>query len=237
MKITGKTKSQLVEELRHVRKKIAEFEEEKAKGSEVEAELSQNYKKLTEIMEDIAHIINQVVEMRDPYLIGHQQRVSKLATAIAQEMKLDRNKIESIRFSALVHDVGKINLPIKMVKNPNKLVKDEYEIIKNHSKISYYILKEVDFPWLIAEIVYQHHERIDGSGYPRRLKGNEILLEAKILGVADVVEAMSSKRPYRSAHSIKDALEEISKNSGILYEPEVVDICLTLFRKKGFKFK
>jgi len=128
-------------------------------------------------------------------------------------------------------------LPIKMVKNPNKLVKDEYEIIKNHSKISYYILKEVDFPWLIAEIVYQHHERIDGSGYPRRLKGNEILLEAKILGVADVVEAMSSKRPYRSAHSIKDALEEISKNSGILYEPEVVDICLILFGKKGFKFK
>ena len=237
MKITGKTKSQLVEELRLVREKIAEFENTKAKGTEVEAELSQNYKKVTEIMEDIAHIINHVVEMRDPYLVGHQQRVSKLATAIAQEMKLDRNKIESIRFSALVHDVGKINLPIKMVKNSNKLLKDEYEIIKKHSKISYYILKTVDFPWFIAEIVYQHHERINGSGYPRRLKGNEILLEAKILGVADVVEAMSSKRPYRSAHSIKDALEEISKNSGILYEPEVVDICLTLFRKKGFKFK
>jgi len=237
MENTEKTKDQLVEELKEVRKEITELENVKVKSDKIGEKLSWSYIKLSDIMEEIAHIITKVVEMRDPYLKGHQQGVSKLATAIAQEMKLSRDKIESIRFTALVHDVGKINLPIKIVNNTSKLGKEEYDFIKNHSKISYYILKTVDFPWLIAEIAYQHHERIDGSGYPRGLKGDEILMEAKIIGVADVIEAMLSHRPYRSAYNIKEVLEEISKNREILYEPVVVDTCLKLFREKGFKFK
>lgn len=236
MENTEETKDQLVEELKKIRKKIAELEKVKVKSNKIEKELNRGYKKLSDIIENIASIITKVVEMRDPYLKGHQQRVSKLATAIAQEMKLTQDKIESIRFAALVHDVGRINWPIKTVKNASKLDKEEYDFIKNHSKISYYILKTVDFPCLIAEIAFQHHERLDGSGYPRGLKGDEILVEARIIGVADVVEAMSSKRPYRPAYSIKEALEEISKNRGILYEPKAVDACLTLFKEKGFKF-
>lgn len=239
MKNTEKTKDQLVEELKVIRNNIAELEKVKVKNDKIEEKLSRNYKKLSDIMEDIALIITKVVEMRDPYLKGHQQGVCKLATAIAQEMKLTRDKIESIRFAALVHDVGKINLPNEIVNNASKLGEEEYDLIKNHSKRSYYILKTVDFPWLmaIAEIAYQHHERVDGSGYPRGLKGDEILLEAKIIGVADVIEAMRSHRSYRSAYSIKETLEEISKNKGILYDSQVVDVCLRLFREKGFKLE
>ena len=237
MENTGKTKDQLVEELKKVRKKIAELEKIKVKSNKIEEELSWNYKKLSDVMEEIASIFTKVVEMRDPYLRGHHQGVSRLATAIAQEMKISRDRIESIRFAALVHDVGRINWPTKIVNNDSKLVEAEYDFIKSHSKIGYYILRSVDFPWLIAEIAYQHHERLDGSGYPRGLKDDEILVEAKIIGVADVVEAMSSHRPYRSAYSIREALDEISNNRGILYETEVVDTCLTLFKEKNFKFK
>jgi len=237
MQNTEKTKEQLVEELKEIRNKIAELEKVKVKSNKIDEELSRSYKKLNDIMENIASIITKVVEMRDHYLRGHQQMVSKLATAIAQEMKLSRDKIESIRFAALVHDVGRINWPTKIVNNESKLVEAEYDFIKNHPKIGYYILRSIDFPGLIAEIAFQHHERLDGSGYPRGLKGDEILMEAKIIGVADVLEAMSSNRSYRAAYSIKEALDEISKNKGVLYEPEVVDVCLRLFRKKGFNFK
>jgi len=179
----------------------------------------------------------KVVETRDPYSIGHQQRVSKLATAITQEMKLPQDKIEGIRIASLVHDIGKVNLPTEIISKPNKLIEVEFNLIKNYPKTGYDILKKVDFPWPIAEIVLQHQEKIDGSGYPRGLKGDEICIEAKILGVANVVEAMSSYKSYRPALSIGEALAEISRNKNILFDPEVVNACIKLFKEKDFKFE
>jgi HD-GYP domain-containing protein (c-di-GMP phosphodiesterase class II) len=178
----------------------------------------------------------KVVETRDPYSIGRQQRVSKLATAIAQGMKLPQDKIEGTRIASLVHNIGKVNLPTEIISKPDKLIEVEFNLIKNYPKVGYDILKKVDFPWPIAEIVLQHQEKIDGSGYPRGFKGNEICIEAKILGVANVVEAMSSYKSYRPALSIDEALTEIAKNKNILFDPEVVDTCITLFKEKEFKF-
>jgi len=207
------------------------------KKDQLEKELRQSDKKLQKLIEGIAYIITEIVEIRDPYLIGHHQRVSKLATAIAREMKLSQDKIEGVKIASLVHDVGKVNLPTGIVSKPSALVEVELNLLKNHPRTGYEILKKADFPWPIAEIVFQHQEKIDGSGYPRGLKGTEILIEAKILGVANVVEAMSSYKSYRPALSIDEALAEISKYENILFDPEVVYACLKLFKEKGFKFE
>ena len=198
--------------------------------------LQQSYEKLQKTMEGTINIVAKIVETRDPYTAGHQLKVSKLATAIAREMKLPPDKIEGIRIASLVHDIGKISIPAEILSKPIKLNEIEYSLIKDHSQIGYDILKSIDFPWPVAKIVLQHHERIDGSGYPQGLKDNKIFLEARLIGVADVVEAMSSHRPYRPAKGIDAALEEISQNKGTLYDPEVVDTCLKLFKEKGFKF-
>jgi len=208
--------------------------EEKDKLSE--QKLQQSYKRLRKTMEDTIYTIGKIAETRDPYTSGHQKNVSQIATFIAQEMKLPQDKIEGVRIASLVHDIGKISLPAEILNKPTKLSKIEYSLIKEHSQTGYDILRSIDFPWPIAQIVLQHHERLDGSGYPQGLKGEDILMEAKILGVVDVVEAMSSHRPYRPAWGIDKALEEISKNKSILYDPEVVDACLKLFKKKEFKF-
>ncbi|MBA7582984.1 hypothetical protein ES708_24922 [subsurface metagenome] len=201
-----------------------------------EIELQQSYQKLQKTMEGTIDTIAKIVETKDPYTAGHQQRVSKLAMTIAQEMKLPEDKIEGIRISSLVHDVGKISVPAEILNKPIKLTEIEYNLIKDHSQVGYDVLKSIEFPWPIAQIVLQHHERLDGSGYPQRLKGEDIIIEARIIGVADVVEAMSSHRPYRPALGVDAALEEISQNKGILYDPEVVDVCIKLFKKKEFKF-
>jgi putative nucleotidyltransferase with HDIG domain len=187
-------------------------------------------------MEATIYTISKIIETRDPYTAGHQNTVSQLSVAIAQEMKLPEDKIEGIRIAALVHDIGKINIPAEILSKPSKLNEMEFSLIKNHPKVGYDILRKIDFSWPVAKIVLQHHEKIDGSGYPQGLKGEKILLEAKIIGVADVVEAMSSHRPYRPSLGIDKALEEISQNRGILYDPEVVDVCLKLFKEKNFKF-
>ena len=202
-----------------------------------EEQLKESFKKLQKTMEDSIYAISMITEARDAYTAGHQQKVSKLAIAISQEMGFSEDKTEGIKIAALVHDVGKINLPAEILSKPGKLSEIEFSLIKNHSQIGYNILRKIDFLWPVAEIVYQHHEKVNGSGYPRGLKGDEILLEAKIICVADVVEAMSSHRPYRPALGIDVALEEISKNKGILYEPEIVDVCLRLFKEKRFKFE
>jgi len=206
------------------------------KMKHIEEKKEQLVEKLQKIIEGIAYIIAEIVEIRDPYLRGHHQRVSKLATAIVQEMKLPQDKIEGVRFASLVHDVGKVNLPTEIVSKPSKLVEVEFNLVKNHPRTGYNILEKVDFPWPIAEIVFQHQEKIDGSGYPRGLKGDEILIEAKILGVANVVEAMSSYKSYRPALSINESLAEISKYKNILFDSEVVDACIKLFKEKRFKF-
>jgi putative nucleotidyltransferase with HDIG domain len=188
-------------------------------------------------MEATIYTISKIIETRDPYTAGHQNIVSQFAVAIAQEMKLPEDKIEGMRIAALVHDIGKISIPAEILSKPSKLNEMEFSLIKNHPKTGYDILKTIDFPWPVAKIVLQHHEKIDGSGYPQGLKGEKILLEAKIMAVADVVEAMFSHRPYRPSLGIDKALKEISQNKGILYDPEVVHACLKLFKEKEFKFE
>jgi len=236
MKDEEKTKDQLVKEMQKMREKVAGLEEVKLKYNQIDKKLKQAHEKLQKIIEGTANIITKVVETRDPYSIGHQQRVSKLTIAIAQEMKLPQDKIEGTKIASLVHDIGKVNLPTEIISKPSKLIEVEFNLIKNYPKVGYDILKKVDFPWPIAEIVLQHQEKIDGSGYPRGLKGDEICIEAKILGVANAVEAMSSYKSYRPALSIDESLAEIAENKNILFDPEVVDTCIKLFKEKGFKF-
>jgi len=178
--------------------------------------------------------IVQVVEMRDPYTAGHQRRVADLARSIATEMGLPSDVIEGIRVAAVIHDIGKVSVPAEILSKPGRLTQNELELIKDHAVTGYDILKDVEFPWPVAEIIYQHHERLDGSGYPRGLKGNEVLIEARIIALADVVEAMASHRPFRPARGIDAALGEIRKNRGILYDPEVVDTCVKLFREQRY---
>jgi PAS domain S-box-containing protein/putative nucleotidyltransferase with HDIG domain len=197
-----------------------------------EQKLLQSHNKLLKTMEDTIYTIGKITETRDPYTAGHQKNVSQIATFIAQEMKLPKDKIEGIRIASLVHDIGKNSVPAEILNKPIKLSEIEFSLIKDHSQTGYDILKSIEFPWPVAKIVLQHHERLDGSGYPQGLKGDGILPEAKIIGVADVVEAMSSHRPYRPALGIDAALEEITQKKGILYDPEVVDTCIKLFKEK-----
>ena len=175
-----------------------------------------------------------IVETKDPYTAGHQERVANLAVAIAEDLSLPPEKINGIRMAGMIHDIGKVKVPTEILSKPGKLSPTEFTLIQSHAEIAYDILKIIDFHYPVAQIAYQHHERIDGSGYPRGLKGDEILVEAKIIAVADVVEAITSHRPYRPALGIDAALEEISKNRGILYDQEVTDACLSLFQEKGY---
>ena len=179
--------------------------------------------------------MSATVEARDPYTAGHQRRVSDLARSIATEMKLSRDQIDCIRLAGMIHDLGKISVPSEILTKPTRLSNLEFELIRTHSEAGYSILKDIDFPWPIARIVLEHHERIDGSGYPNKLKADELLLESKIISIADVVEAISSNRPYRPAVGINAALEEIEKNKGILYDRAAAEACLKLFREKHYK--
>jgi len=184
---------------------------------------------LRKAMEGIIRAICLTVESRDPYTSGHQQRVGKLSAAIAKEMGLSNDQIQGIQMAGSIHDLGKISVPAEILSKPTRLTDIELSLIKTHAQVGYDILKEIDFPWPIAQIVLQHHERMNGSGYPQGLSGEDILPETRILSIADVVESMASHRPYRPALGIKKALNEISENKGVLYDPEVVD---ALFRLK-----
>jgi len=190
---------------------------------------------LQKAMDGIIEAMGLTVEIRDPYTAGHQTRVAGIAHAIAIEMGLSKHEIEGVRIAGVLHDIGKMAVPAEILSKPGKITKNEFEMIKSHSQIGYNILKKIDFPWPIAQIVYQHHERMDGSGYPQGLSGEDILLEARIMAVADVVEAMASHRPYRPALGIDIALEEIEKNKDVVYDPEVVDACLKIFKEEKFK--
>jgi PAS domain S-box-containing protein/putative nucleotidyltransferase with HDIG domain len=185
-------------------------------------------------LEGTISTITKIVDARDPYTAGHQQRVADLASNIAREMGLDENLIQGVSLGAKIHDIGKINVPAELLSKPSKLSNIEYMLIQSHPQVGYNILKDIEFPWPVADIAHQHHERIDGSGYPQGLKGNEIRLEARIVAVADVVEAMASHRPYRPGLGIDKALDEIMKNRGKFYDPIVVDACIRLFKEKGY---
>jgi putative nucleotidyltransferase with HDIG domain len=204
---------------------------------QAEEKLQRSYEKLRETMIATVNTLASTVEMRDPYTAGHQRRVTILACAMAEEIGLTEEQFDGLRMAGLVHDIGKFSVPVEILNKPGRISETEFSIIKHHSQAGYNILKEVEVPWPVAQIVLQHHERLDGSGYPQGLKNGGIMLEAKILAVADVVEAMASHRPYRPALGIDAALEEITKNKGILYEPEMVDVCKKLFTEKGFAFE
>lgn len=204
---------------------------------QAQEEAKQNTERLIGAMEHAIQAMTIVVEMRDPHTAGHQQRATQLACAIAKEIGLSKERIGGLRLAGLIHDIGKVRVPAEILMNPDGLSEPEFMMIRAHPRLGYEILRTIDFPWPVAQIVLQHHERMNGSGYPSGLSGEDIIMEARILAVSDVVDAMASHRPYRAALGINKALEEISQNKGVLYDPRAVDACLMLFRDKKFEFE
>jgi response regulator RpfG family c-di-GMP phosphodiesterase len=215
-------------EVERLRNHLEELVEEKTQ------ELRESEQKLRRSLLDSITAIAATIELRDPYTAGHQRRVANLATKIATELNLSTEQIEGLGLASSVHDIGKIQVPSEILTRPGRISGVELSLIKEHPETGRSILKGIDFPWPIAEIVQQHHERLDGSGYPNGLKGEDILQEARILAVADVVEAMVTHRPYRASLGDKAALDEIIDHRGELYDPDVVDACLNLFEHKGY---
>jgi putative nucleotidyltransferase with HDIG domain len=199
-------------------------------------EVKKNIQRLKKTSTSIIFTMAKILELRDPYTAGHQQRVARLACAIAREMGLSEEQVDGIFMAALVHDIGKIYVPAEILNRPAKLNETEMDLVKTHPSIGYDIVKTIDFSQPVGRIVMQHHERIDGSGYPNAVNGRDIILEARILAVADVVEAMASHRPYRPAFSIDEVLTEIDGYRETLYDAGVVDACLKIFKDDDFKF-
>ena len=193
--------------------------------------LKDSYKKTQIILDGIVKTLSKIIETRDPYTSGHEDQVAKIACKIAKEMKLPEDQISAIHIAATLHDIGKISVPSEILTKPGRLSALEMEIIKTHCKVANDILINIEFPYPVAEIILQHHERMDGSGYPRGLKGDKIAIEARIIGAADVIDAMASYRPYRPALGVDAAIEEIVKFRGITYDPDVVDACLKIYKR------
>jgi len=202
---------------------------------QAEEKLQQSLEILKKEINTAINVLVSALEARDPYTVGHQSRSANLACAIATEMGLARDKIDGLRMAGVIHDIGKLSIPTEILAKPSKLTNLEFSLIKEHSHSGFDMLKDVESIWPLAQIVYQHHERMNGTGYPRNLKGDEIIIEARILAVADVVEAMASHRPYRASLGIESALNEIEKNKGTLYDNVVADACMRLFREKDYK--
>ncbi|MDX9786614.1 MAG: HD domain-containing phosphohydrolase [Desulfobacterales bacterium] len=204
----------------------------------IQSELRNSQDRMRKIMGAIIQAMSMTIEKRDPYTAGHQRRVAKLCRAIATEMGFSWERIQGLRMAAAIHDLGKINVPASILNKPGPMSEHEIGLIRMHPQTAFDILEGIEFPWPLAETIYQHHERLDGSGYPRGLKGDQILLEARILAVADVVESITFFRPYRElALGMKAAIRELRKQKGILYDARVVDTCILLLTKKGFDFK
>ncbi len=209
---------------------------EVAQRKQAEWKLRSSVRRLEKTLDGTVSALAAMAEKRDPYNAGHQRRVARLAGAVAEQMGLSEDRTGGIIIAASMHDIGKISVPAELLSKPGRINEHEYGIIKAHAMVGYDILKEIDFPWPLADVVLQHHERMNGSGYPQRLKGNNILLEARIVAVADVVEAISSHRPYRPAIGSDHAIDEIKFNRGHLYDPDVVDACLSAL-ESGFEFE
>jgi PAS domain S-box-containing protein/putative nucleotidyltransferase with HDIG domain len=199
-------------------------------------ELRQTSLRLQRAIEGAINAVALTTEIRDPYTAGHQHRVAKLACSIGKELGLSNEQIEGVRVAGTLHDIGKIYVPAEILSRPGRLRQNEINLVKDHAQVGFDLLSTIEFPWPVAQIVLQHHERMNGSGYPLGLSGDEILIEAKIMSVADVVEAMASHRPYRPALSIEEALLEISQQRGVLYSPDAVDACIKVFTQRGFTF-
>jgi PAS domain S-box-containing protein/putative nucleotidyltransferase with HDIG domain len=203
---------------------------------EAEERLNEVVANMRKAIATTIQVMIATIERRDPYTAGHQKRTADLGMHIAREMGLPPEQVEGIRIVGSIHDIGKISTPAEILTKPTRLTEIEYALVRHHAVSGFEILKDIEAPWPLAEIVYQHHERLDGSGYPRGLRGEEILLEARILAVADVVESMSSHRPYRPALGREAALAEVRAHRGTRYDPAVVDACLRLFREQGYRF-
>ena len=214
-----------------------QLQEEIATRTRTEQKLQKGVARMKKNLEKTIDAIAAVTEIRDPFTAGHQKRVTTLACAIAEEMALPDEQREWLRLAAIVHDIGKINIPTEILVKPTRLSEPEFNIIEAHPQIGHDILQGIEFSQPVAKIVLQHHELMDGTGYPQGLSGEEIVLEARILAVADVIEAMASHRPYRPAQGIGMALEEILHNKGELYDSDVVDACLRVFYEKDFAFE
>ena len=210
---------------------LQDISEKKRADEQIQLHVKQLEMALTSTVE----VAMTLSELRDPYTAGHERRVAQIAVALGAELGFDEKRQEGLRAAGHLHDVGKITIPAEILSKPGKLSSIEYQLVQGHSKASYEVLKTVAFPWPVAQVALQHHERIDGSGYPQGLKGEAILLEARIMAVADIVEAMSSHRPYRAALGIETALTEIERGCGTSYDPAVVDACLRMFREKGYR--
>ena len=210
----------------------SEINERKA----VENRLKNSLNSLEKTIEGTISTISLIVEMRDPYTGGHQRHVAQLSQAIAREMDFSEEQLKGIYYAGLIHDIGKLAVPIEILVKPGRISKIEYMMIRTHPQAGWEILKEIEFPWPIAEIALQHHERLDGSGYPNGLSGDDILMESRIVAVADVIESMMFHRPYRESLGLDVALEEISRNRGRLYDAQAVDTCIKLFQEKDFSF-
>lgn len=206
----------------------------RAYQQDLEQKVEDRTARLKEALDGVVQAMGRVIEFRDPYTAGHQTRVANLAVAIAEEMDIPKDQLDWIHVAGRIHDIGKISIPAEILSKPGKLSENEFPIIRTHPRVGYEIVAGIEFSWPIAQVILQHHERVNGSGYPQGLSGEEILLEARILSVADVVEAMASHRPYRPGLGIESALDEVSKNSGILYDPGVVS---ALFRINTSKIK
>jgi len=204
-------------------------------SKKAEESLKEALERLRRVTGSVIQVIVAAVESRDPYTAGHQKRVGDLARAIAMEMGIPSHEVEGIRIAGVIHDLGKISVPAEILSKPRKLNEMEFALVKEHPQKGYEILKGVDFDWPVAEMIHQHHERMDGSGYPMGLKGDEIISGARILAVADVVEAMASHRPYRANLGLEEALKEITSGRGVIYDPVVVDACLRLFEKNQYQ--
>lgn len=213
---------------------VAKLDASEAMREQAELKIRLYVEQLERAMGATLRSVAIMVERRDPYTAGHERRVGELAAAIGVEMGLPAETVKGLRMTGYVHDIGKISVPAELLSKPSKLSPVEFELIKTHAQTGYDILKDVDFPWPLAMVILQHHERLDGSGYPQGLQGDEIIAEARIMAVADVVEAMQSHRPYRPGLGIEIALHEIEQNSGKFYDPQVVAACLRLFREKGY---
>jgi putative nucleotidyltransferase with HDIG domain len=232
-----KKKAQLIEKIEALQEKVAELEHALAERKRTEQELRPSYAVLRRTLDGTVHALAAIAEERDPFAVGHHQRVARLACAIAKEMGLPEEQIEGLRVAGLIHDIGEISIPLEVLSKPTKLTELEDAMMKAHPRVSHDIVKAAEFPWPVAQIVLQHHERLDGSGYPQGLSGEEIILEARILAVADVVMTIVSHRPHQRSRGLDKALEEISQNKGVFYDPEVIDACLKLFAEKGFEFE
>jgi PAS domain S-box-containing protein/putative nucleotidyltransferase with HDIG domain len=240
--IVGKSKSSLPVEVNSYpvnlngKKYVLDIIRDVTERKQTAEELRLSSEKLKNAMDGTITTLALAAEVRDPYTAGHQHRVASLSIAIANEMGLSETQKEGIRVASSLHDIGKIYVPAEILSKPGKLKINEFNLVRDHAEVGYELLKSIDFPWPVANIVLQHHERYNGSGYPRGLSGDDIMIEAHIIAVSDVVESMASHRPYRPAFSIEKALLEILQNKGTLYHPQVVDTCLKLFNEKGFKF-